>query len=81
MDNGPDGLTREGNDALYSGAGLRGAKHALRPRGVLGVWSVAPDDAFTRRLADAGFDPGEQVVRARRDRGGRHTLWLATRRD
>lgn len=79
VDNGPDGFTREGNDALYSPAGLRAARRALRARGVLGVWSVAPNAAFTRRLADAGFDVAEHVVRARRDRGGRHTLWLATR--
>lgn len=79
VDNGPDGFTREGNDSLYSPAGLRAARRALRTRGVLGLWSVAPSPAFTRRLAESGFDAEEHGVRARRDRGGRHTLWLATR--
>lgn len=79
VDNGPDGFTREGNDALYSLAGLRAARRALRAHGVLGLWSVAPSPAFTHRLTEAGFDAEEHVVRARRDRGGRHTLWLATR--
>ena len=50
VDNGPNGLTRKSNDGLYSAAGLGGAFRALRRGGVLGVWSVAPDRAFTRRL-------------------------------
>ncbi|OJU18197.1 MAG: spermidine synthase, partial [Afipia sp. 62-7] len=39
VDNGPEGLTREANDALYSQSGLAAAHAALRPGGVLGVWS------------------------------------------
>ena len=79
VDNGPDGLVRAANDRLYALAGVRAAARALRPGGVLGVWSVAPDAGFTRRLRDAGFTVDEQIVRARGTRGGRHTLWLATR--
>lgn len=80
VDNGPDAFTVEGNGRLYSPAGLRANFAALRNGGVLGVWSVAPDREFTRRLMQAGFEAEEQVVRARRGKGGRHTLWLATRR-
>lgn len=79
VDNGPNGLTRASNDRLYSPAGLGATLRALRDGGVLGVWSVAPDHAFTRRLEAAGFAVDEEIVRARRTRGGRHTLWLATR--
>ena len=79
VDNGPDGLTRASNDRLYSPDGLRAAWRALRAKGVLGVWSVAPDRAFGRRLVDAGFDMKEVTARARGSKGGRHTLWLATR--
>ena len=79
VDDGPDGLTRSANDRLYAEDGLRAAFGALRAGGTLGVWSVAPDAAFTRRLEWAGFVVGERVVRARRTRGGRHTLWLAKR--
>jgi spermidine synthase len=79
VDNGPDAFTVEGNDRLYSPAGLRASFDALRRGGVLGVWSVAPDREFTRRLTQAGLAAEEQVVRARRGKGGRHTLWLATR--
>lgn len=80
VDNGPKGLTRAANDWIYSAAGLRAAFDSLRPGGVYGVWSVHPDAEFTRRLARAGFDAEEEHVRARRNRGGRHTLWFATRR-
>ena len=79
VDDGPDGLTRAANDSLYAPACLRAAFAALRAGGVLGVWSVAPDDGFTRRLEQVGFAVESAVVRARRGKGGRHTLWFATR--
>ena len=77
VDNGPDGLTRASNDRLYTLEGLRAASSALREAGVLGVWSVAPDAEFTRRLEQAGYDVHEAPARARRTKGGRHTLWIA----
>ena len=80
VDNGPEGLTRQGNDALYSLAGLRTAYAALRPGGVLAVWSQGPDPRFTERLGRAGFAAEEVKVRADRGRrGSRHTIWLAAR--
>lgn len=80
VDNGPEGLTRKGNDRLYSQAGLYEAFAALRPGGVLAVWSAGPDQAFTRRLRRAGFEVEEVRVRARGPRGGgRHTIWIAGR--
>ncbi len=81
VDNGPDGLSREGNDALYTAQGLQQARAALRPGGVLAVWSSGPDPRFTSRLRKAGFAVEEEIVRARRTGGGaRHTIWLAQRR-
>jgi len=80
VDNGPDGLSREGNDALYTLAGLAEARGALRPGGVLGVWSSGPDPRFTSRLRKAGFDVTEETVRATASgRGARHTIWIAVR--
>ncbi|MEO5618605.1 MAG: hypothetical protein ABIS67_12625 [Candidatus Eisenbacteria bacterium] len=79
VDNGPNGITRRSNDRLYSQEGLRAAFRALRPGGVLGLWSVAPDREFSSRLAEVGFSVEETTARARRTKGGRHTLWLATR--
>ncbi len=79
VDNGPDGLTREANDGLYSQRGLRAARHALRPGGVLAIWSAARDDAFARRLAKCGFAVDEVTVRARTNgKGPKHVIWFAT---
>jgi spermidine synthase len=80
VDNGPDGITRKDNDWLYSRDGLAAAFAALRPGGVLAVWSAGPDRAFVRRLRRAGYEVDEVRVRARGPRGGgRHTIWLAAR--
>jgi spermidine synthase len=78
VDNGPDGLVRPANDRLYSAAGLAAARRALRPGGILAVWSAAPDAGFTRRLKSAGFAVEETVVSARPNRKGpRHVIWFA----
>jgi spermidine synthase len=78
VDNGPDGLTRPANDGLYTMRGLESAKAALRPGGVLAVWSAAPDAAFSRRLKQAGFAVDEVKVRARENgKGPTHTIWFA----
>ncbi len=80
VDNGPDGLTAKGNDGLYTRTGLASARAALRPGGILAVWSAASDAGFARRLADAGFVVEEVVVRARASgKGARHVIWLARR--
>lgn len=80
VDNGPEGLTVAGNDQLYGAAGLHAAKVALRPGGILAVWSSGPDHGFTRRLRQAGFATEEVTARARRTGGGaRHVIWLATK--
>jgi spermidine synthase len=78
VDNGPDGLTRPANDQLYSPAGLARARAALKPGGVLAIWSAAPDPAFTRRLRDSGFAVEQAPVRARSNgKGAHHTIWFA----
>ena len=78
VDNGPDGLTRTGNDRIYSMTGLARAKAALRPGGILAIWSAAPDAHFTRRLKEARFAVDEVAVRARAGgKGGRHVIWFA----
>ena len=80
VDNGPEGLTRKANDALYSSTGLNAAHTALRPGGVLAVWSSGPDPAFAKRLRGAGFEVNEVNVRATgRGGGARHVIWIATR--
>ncbi len=78
-DNGPDGLSRKANDGLYNAAGLDAARMALRPGGVLAVWSAATDANFTKRLRRAGFAVEELNARSRGTRGARHVIWIATR--
>lgn len=81
VDNGPDGLTRVGNDSLYSMRGLESARQALRPGGILAVWSAAPDAPFARRMRDSGFQVEEVAVRARQNgKGPRHVIWFGQRR-
>ncbi len=78
VDNGPDGLIRAANDRLYSRAGLEAAKAALKPGGILAIWSAAPDPAFKRRLTEAGFTVDEAMVRGRSNgKGAHHTIWFA----
>jgi spermidine synthase len=91
VDNGPQGLARKDNDWLYGHEGLTTAFAALRPEGVLAIWSSGPDPAFARRLRQAGFEVDEVGVRARgqgkgigkgtsKSRGGaHHIVWIATR--
>ena len=77
VDNGSDGLTQEANNWLYSRAGLNTCYEALRPKGVLAVWSAGPDRVFTKRLGQAGFEVEEVPVRAHRGKGARHLIWVA----
>ncbi len=78
VDNGPDGLTQSANDRLYGHDGLKAARRALRPGGVLAVWSASPNPQFTRRLHRAGFAAEEIKARANSNgRGARHIIWLA----
>jgi spermidine synthase len=80
VDNGPEGLIRKANDALYDLRGLKAIRRALRPSGVLAVWSSEPNPLFSKRLRDAGFDVEEVAVRATTKRSGaRHVIWFATK--
>ncbi len=79
VDNGPEGLTRKNNDWLYSIDGLGTAYEALRPQGVLAVWSAAPAQDFMQRLRKIGFEVEQVRVRARGKKGSRHIIWFAKR--
>jgi len=79
VDNGPEGLSRKENDWLYSLNGLNEAYTALRPQGVLAVWSAGPDKDFLQRLRKVGFEVDEMRVRAHGSKGARHFIWFARR--
>ena len=81
VDNGPEGLTRDSNNWLYSPDGLTSAYTALRPNGVLAVWSSTPEKTFTMRLHKMGFAVEEvRVASATNAHDDRHTIWLAVNR-
>ena len=81
VDNGPQGLTLKENDWLYSPNGLTTAFAALRPKGVLAIWSSGPEPAFAKRLRRAGFQVEEVALQARwKGKGGAHyTVYMAVR--
>ncbi len=80
VDNGPEGLIRKANDALYDLKGLNAIRKSLRPGGILAIWSSGPNALFSKRLGDAGFDVNEVAVRATAKRSGaRHVIWFAAK--
>lgn len=79
VDNGPDGLTRKDNNWLYTHKGLMASFAALRPQGILAVWSAADDRSFTQRLKKVGFTVETIQVGAHNNKGQKHTIWLARR--
>lgn len=82
VDNGPEGLTRAANDELYTDAGLLAARKALRPDGILAVWSAESDDHFAQRLRAAGFEVEEVGVEdGFPGDSDTHVLWFARKQD
>ncbi|KLE33918.1 spermidine synthase [Aurantiacibacter luteus] len=80
VDNGPDGIVRDGNERLYTRTGIARMRDALTVGGLLAIWSAADDHKFTRRLMDAGLQVNVETVRARpNNKGPRHTIWFARR--
>lgn len=79
IDNGPEAFTESANAGLYNDRGIATIRAALKPHGVLAVWSAWEDRRFEQRLKYAGFKVDVQRVRARLKRGGpRHTIFLGT---
>jgi spermidine synthase len=78
VDNGPDGLVRADNNAIYSRSGLLAARDALSPGGVLAIWSAGADSVFANRLTRAKFVVDEVKVAARSNgKGPKHVIWFA----
>lgn len=78
VDNGPEALTVSSNARLYHGRGLSRAAEALRPGGVLVVWSAFESPRFERELTRAGLEAEHVRVRARGTvkKGARHMLYV-----
>jgi spermidine synthase len=79
VDNGPAAFTTPSNAGLYDDRGIAAARRALKPHGVLAVWSVREDRRFEQRLRYGGFDVTVQRVRGRLKKGGpRHVIFVGT---
>jgi spermidine synthase len=80
VDNGPEGLTRPLNDWLYSNKGLQAAMSALKPRGILAIWSADTEPSFAAQLQRNGFEVTEVPVSPATDGTGEpHIIWFARR--
>jgi spermidine synthase len=77
VDNGPVALTQARNQRLYGDYGVRACRAALRPGGVLAIWSAGPSARFERKLTRAGFAVDVVRVSARKGSRARHVLFLA----
>ena len=81
VDNGPDALAHDHNDGLYGHRGIDAAWRALRPGGVLGVWSFSDDARFTKRLRKRGFAAeAKRVAASRKGRGRKHVIFIAQKK-
>jgi spermidine synthase len=77
VDNGPAAFTATHNARLYDDGGLAAMRAALKPGGVIAVWSAWEDRRFEQRLKHAGFAVQVERVRGRLKKGGpRHTIFL-----
>jgi len=78
VDLGPSALAAKVNQLLYEDKGIASLKAALKPRGVLLVWSAGPDAAFLKRLGRAGFDAQTERSLARTGNAASHVLFIAS---
>jgi spermidine synthase len=79
VDNGPEALVQDANHQLYGRSGIRACWEALRPGGVLSVWSLGPDEGYVRRLAEAGFRSEARRVPERAGARKKHIVFVSVR--
>jgi spermidine synthase len=77
VDNGPDAWCIASNDRLYDRPGLTRIQRALKPGGLLAVWSAGESPVFEKRLVGVGFTAHSETVRSHGRKGSRHTIFLA----
>lgn len=65
VDNGPRKLTQAKNQRLYGDGGVRACLAALRPGGVLAVWSSGPNARYQRKLEKHAAEVEVRSVPAR----------------
>jgi spermidine synthase len=80
VDNGPQGLTQAKNQRLYGEGGVIACLAALRPNGVLAVWSAGPNARYRRTLEKHGAEVEVLIVAARLGSRTRHVVFVAKAR-
>lgn len=80
VDNGPDWTVTEANASLYGAAGLARCLGALRPGGVLAVWSANAAPTYEALLRAQLDDVRVVTVPAYVERGGPDVVYLGRRR-
>ncbi|MBK1876802.1 spermidine synthase [Pelagicoccus mobilis] len=81
VDNGPVAMVQQGNANLYSKSGVRTLKSVLKPGGHAIFWSAGPDEKFSKRLEQAGFQV--KAIPAKTHEGAKraaYRLYQATKR-
>jgi spermidine synthase len=81
VDNGPDWTVTDANAGLYGEAGLERCRTALRPGGVLAVWSAAAAPTYEALLRAHLDDVRVLTFESSVDRGGPDLVYLGRRRD
>ena len=80
VDNGPDALVHSTNDGLYGPEGCQAALRALRPGGVLAVWSRRDDEGYVQRLREVGFEAESITIPAIGPDVPTYVIFMAQRR-
>ena len=80
IDNGPRGLYHPKNQRLYGEHGIGVCLAALRPGGILAVWSQGPSARYMRKLEKVATDVEMLTVPGRKGWSTRHVLFLAKAR-
>ena len=80
VDNGPEALTLDNNAHLYTPRGITMVRNALRPGGVVAVWSAGHHVEFANRLQRGGFEVEVHQVSSRPGgKGERHVIFIGRR--
>jgi spermidine synthase len=75
VDNGREHLSLASNHRLYRSEGISRARRALKPDGLLAVWSPAPDRTLEKQLSRWGFRVARHRAGAR-FRGDEAERWV-----
>ena len=79
VDTGPQRLTQAKNQRLYGEGGIRACLAALRPGGILAVWSSAPNARYQRGLEKRAAEVEVLSVPARIGSKLQHIVFVAKR--